>query len=64
MRKENEGTHEGGGHCLHVSGMSKRAIGSASVTVTRSLCIYWLKMIEGVKTYKPEFKASKSDKWL
>ncbi len=45
--------------------MSKRAGGGDNETVTRGLCVgYRYKMIEGLKTYKPEVKASKSDKWL
>ena len=44
--------------------MSKRS-GVGNATVTRGLCVgYRYKMIEGIKTYKPEAKASKSDKWL
>ncbi len=45
--------------------MSKRASGGGNATVTRGLCVgYLLEMIEGIKSYKPEVKASKSDKWL
>ncbi len=43
------------------SRFSKRAAGGGSATVTRGLCISYLQeMIEGIKSYKPEFKASKS----
>ncbi len=51
---------------LVIAGMSKRASGSGNVTVTRGLRIGYLhKMIGGeIKTYKPEVKASKSDKRL
>ncbi len=46
------------------SGMSKK-VGGDNATVIRALCVgYWYKMIEGIKTYKPEVKASKSDKRL
>ncbi len=45
--------------------MSKRAGGGGNATVTRGLCVGYLhKIIEGIKTYKPEVKASKSDKRL
>ena len=44
--------------------MSKRA-GGGNATVTRGLCVGYLhEMIEGIKSYKPEVKASKSDKRL
>ena len=47
------------------SGMSKRAGGGGNATVTRGLCVgYFREMIEGIKSYKPIVKASKSDKWL
>ena len=40
--------------------MSKRGGGGSIVTVTRGLCdAYWSIMIGGLKTYKPEVKASK-----
>ncbi len=46
------------------SGMSKKA-GGGNATVTRGLCVgYVYKMIEGIKAYKSEVKASKSDKQL
>ncbi len=42
------------------SGMSKRAGGGGNATVTRGLCVgYCYKIIEGIKTCKPEVKASK-----
>ena len=44
--------------------MSKRA-GGGNTTVTRGLCVGYLhEMIEGIKSYKPEVKASKLDKRL
>ncbi len=43
--------------------MSKRASDGSNATVTIDLCVgYLYKMIEGIKSYKPEVKASKSDK--
>ncbi len=46
------------------SGMSKRA-GGGNATVTRGPCVGYLhETIEEIKSYKPEVKASKSDKWL
>ncbi len=45
--------------------MSKKAVGGGNAAVTRGLCVGDLhEMIEGIKSYKPEVKASKSDKWL
>ncbi len=47
----------------YIAGMSKRAGGGDNATVTMGLCVGYLhKMIEEIKTYKPE--ASKSDKRL
>ncbi len=44
--------------------MSKRA-GGGNATVTRGLCVgYMYIKIEDIKSYKPEVKASKSDKRL
>ena len=54
-----------GSHDRMWSGMSKRGGGGGIATVTRGLCdAYSSIMIEGLKTYKPEVKASKSDKRL
>ncbi len=48
-----------------IAGMSKRAGGGGNATVTRGLCVGYLhEMIEEIKRYKPEVKASKSDKRL
>ncbi len=48
-----------------LTGMSNRAGGGGNATVTRGLCVgYMYEMIEDIKTYKLEVKASKSDKRL
>ncbi len=48
-----------------IPGMSKRATSSGNATITRGLCVSnWYTMIEGIKSYKSEVKASKSDKQL
>ncbi len=49
---------------LSLSGMSKQA-GGDNGRVAPGLCVgYWYKMIEEIKTWKPEVKASKSDERL
>ena len=49
---------------LESYGMSKRAVGGSNATVTMGRCVGYLQIIEEIKSYKPEVKASISDRRL